>query len=206
MNRQLSPYRSSFDFLGLPAELRNSIFRLSLVEPKDNMHRQLTLANLPKVGPAAKQSERKLVQPALAFVCRQIRIESLDLFYYENEFHEYEERFHSAHTAMLPRCPSIRFLRGMTTLFPSNRRFQDYRICAGRIGVHIRLSDDRNYLRIRLQGTDLSKELIEQKAPGLWPEYDEGKVPLNGFDVVNMGNNFPAGGVMTLGQGWCAVC
>lgn len=65
------PVRSSNPLLGLPAELRNRIYRFALVQPKT-----IDL----------DETKWHTHQPAVLKTCKQIRREALGLFYFENKF------------------------------------------------------------------------------------------------------------------------
>lgn len=65
------PERSSNPLLGLPAELRNRIYRFALIKPKS--------IDIDKI-------KWPTHQPALLKTCKQIRREALGLFYFENRF------------------------------------------------------------------------------------------------------------------------
>ena len=57
--------------LALPAELKNEIYRFSLLVQGD--------ITIPSTGPAPKL-------PALLSVCREIRRDALQIYYQENDF------------------------------------------------------------------------------------------------------------------------
>ncbi|KAK5006688.1 hypothetical protein LTR39_005595, partial [Cryomyces antarcticus] len=66
-----------FPFLKLPGELRNQIYRFALVH-----HRVISVIS----------KWEELAQPPLTRVCRQIRNESLPVFYGGNRFRLYRDR------------------------------------------------------------------------------------------------------------------
>lgn len=99
-SRSTLPERSSNSLLGLPAELRNRIYRFALIKPK-------TID--------IDQSKWPTHQPALLKTCKQIRREALGVFYFENKFcariYDWDpvvkDRFSRLMVAYNTKCPQL---------------------------------------------------------------------------------------------------
>ena len=137
--------------LDLPGELRNRIYRLTVVHPKASIITLPPPSTREKDGMPVLPGQVRLREPALSGTCREVRQEVLSLFYAENQFRiAYLSEYHPRHIQIAIRAVGTALGNERSKKLRSLQFQVRYRSRLDHILAHNELVDHTLFHRLKL--------------------------------------------------------